>query len=69
MILKSIYWKITNYIGIGDKWVDDMLKVLLLLNADETVILAENGEDISNVLKAMENYCEKWEVDINCRKT
>ena len=39
------------------------------MHADDTVILAENEEGISNALKAMENYCEKWKLDINCKKT
>ncbi len=40
--------------------MDDLLKVLVLMYADDTVILAENGEPVSNAFKAMENYCEKW---------
>ncbi len=58
-----------NYISIGVKGVDDMLKVLVVMYAEDTVILAENEEGISNALKAMENYCEKWKLDINRKKT
>ncbi len=58
-----------NYVSIGDKWVDDMLKVLVLMYADDTVIPAEDEKDISNAHKDMENYCEKWKLDINYKKT
>ncbi len=58
-----------NYINIGDAWIDNMLKILVLMYADDTVILAESEAGVRNALKAMEMYCEKWKLDINCKKT
>ena len=58
-----------DFIKVGDEWIDTMMKVLVLMYADDTVILAEDERGISNALKAMEAYCDRWKLDINCRKT
>ena len=58
-----------NYIQFCDKWMDDMLRVLVLLYADDTVVLAQDENGIHNALTAMESYCEKWKLHINCKKT
>ena len=49
-----------NYVTIGDKWIDDMLKILVLMYADDTVELADSEAGIANAPKAMEIYCDKW---------
>ncbi len=46
-----------------------MFKVLVLMYADDTVILAEDETGINNALAAMGTYCDTWKLDINCRKT
>ena len=58
-----------DFVKIGDEWIATMLKVLVLMYADDTVILAEDERGISNALKAMETYCDRWKLDMNCRKT
>lgn len=49
--------------------MDDMLRVLVLLYADDTVVLPQDENGIHNALPAMKSYCEKWKLHINCKKT
>lgn len=46
-----------------------MLKFLVLMYGDDTVIVADSEEIIVNALKDMEKYCEEWKLDINSTKT
>ena len=42
---------------------------LLLLYADDTIVLAECPEDLQRALDILKIYCEFWGLDINVRKT
>ncbi len=42
-----------DFVKIGDEWIDTLIKVVVLMYADDTVILAEDERGISNALKAM----------------
>ncbi len=57
------------YIQLDVKWMNDMLRVLVMLYADDTEILAQDETGIRNALTAMKLYCEKWKLHINCKKT
>ena len=46
-----------------------MLELLVMMYADDTVIFANDESGMCNSLKAMEKYCDKWKLDINCKKT
>ncbi len=48
--------------------MDDMLRVLVLLYADDTVVLVQDKTAIRNALTAMELYCEQRKLHINCKK-
>ena len=58
-----------NYVTIGDKWIDDMLKILVLMYVDDTGVLVDSEAGIANAPKAMDIYFDKWKLDINCEKT
>lgn len=58
-----------DFIKINEAWIDCMLKVLVLMYADDSVILADSETRLNNALRAMEIYCDKWKLDINYRKT
>ena len=45
------------------------LKLFVLLYADDTVILAENADDLSKALKVYESYCNTWELTVNTFKS
>ena len=52
-----------------DDWLDVYLKVLVLMYADDTVILAESEQGIKNALKTLDNYCREWKLEVNSSKT
>ncbi len=56
-----------NYLKF-DKWLDEMLKVLVLIYADDTVIMADIETGLCNALRAMGKYCDKWKLEINFKK-
>lgn len=45
------------------------IKLLVLLYADDTVILAESGDDLQNALNEFECYCKEWKLNVNIDKT
>ena len=53
-----------------DKITDEDLFINLhsLLYADDTIILAENPEELQTALDALSNYCEKWKLRVNTEK-
>lgn len=46
-----------------------LLKLYVLLYADDTVILAETPDDLQKALYAMEDYCTEFKLHININKT
>ena len=46
-----------------------MLKLFLLLYADDIVIFAENENDLQHGLNLLANYCDKWKLQVNVNKT
>ena len=48
-----------------DSWVD----LLLLLYADDTIILAESAENLQKGLDGLQEYCDRWDLKVNINKT
>ena len=46
-----------------------MLKMFILLYADDTAICAESVEDLQRALNAMSQYCDQWDLRIDASKT
>ena len=46
-----------------------LAKLFILLYADDTVILSESAEDLQLGLKAYEEYCSIWKLEVNIAKT
>ena len=44
-------------------------KLLILLYADDTVILSESAEDLQAGLQTYEEYCNIWKLEVNTSKT
>ena len=59
--------------GITIDYADDdifvFLKLLILLYADDTVILAEDEAKLQNSLNYFLYYCNEWKLNINYKKT
>lgn len=45
------------------------LEIFVLLYADDTVIFADNYDEMQNALKVFENYCKMWKLSVNIGKT
>ena len=44
------------------------LRLLVLLYADDTVILSDNADDFQNCLNAFNDYCNEWHLHVNLSK-
>ena len=45
------------------------LKIFCLLYADDTLILAECAKDLQEALDSLDDYCNKWALNVNIDKT
>ena len=48
---------------------DVLLRLFVLLYADDTILLSESVEDLQEMLHTLENYCEQWQLTVNTSKT
>ena len=44
-------------------------QIPILMYADDVVILSENEEDLQHMLNLVNNWCQKWKMSINQKKT
>ena len=44
------------------------LQVLVLLYADDTILLAENANDLQNTINHFHEYCKQWKLKVNITK-
>ena len=58
-----------NHVKFDLENVDNMLRLVVLMYADDTVILANNPQKLKCAIKALESYCEEWQICVNCSKT
>jgi hypothetical protein len=56
-------------ISMSDTEINLMLKMFILLYADDTVICSESPEELQEALDAMADYCNKWQLKVNATKT
>ena len=57
----------TSHESDDEIWV--LAKLFILLYADDTVILSETADDLQLGLKAYEEYCTIWKLEVNIAKT
>ena len=58
-----------KYINLDDDRLDNFIKLLILMYADDTIILADTDKNLQLALKALQSYCDTWKLEINCSKT
>ena len=66
-----LYDKNCNGVNISYE-MDDVvifLKLLILLYADDTVLMTENHKDMQILLNFFSDYCNEWKLKINVEKT
>ena len=44
-------------------------KIGSLMFADDLLILSETREGLQNSLNKLSNYCDKWQLTVNCKRT
>jgi len=49
--------------------IEVLFRLFMLLYADDTVILAENAQELQSALDAMSEYCNVWGLKVNTTKT
>ena len=49
--------------------LDVFLKLLVLLYADDTVLMAENAIDLQQQLNVFKEYCKTWKLKVNVNKS
>ena len=54
--------------NMQDKDINVFINFFILLYADDTVIFAENAEDLQKGLSGIEEYCLKWNLKLNANK-
>lgn len=52
-----------------EKCALNYVKLLCLLYADDTVLLAESQEDLQLMIDAFSQYCYNWKLNVNISKT
>ena len=45
-----------------------MLKLFLLLYADDIILFANDKEKVQLSLNILENYCKRWKLKVNTKK-
>ena len=58
-----------NYAAFLNNDLEVMLKLYLLLYADDTVILTEDAAELQCALEGLYNYCNEWDLKVNTLKT
>ena len=56
-------------LSIENSEINVYLKLLILLYADDTVILAESSDDLQQSLNHLQEYCKIWKLTVNKIKT
>ena len=58
-----------KFLEFNDEQLDNFIKLLVLMYADDTIILADSESNMQVALKALQQYCDTWKLEINCSKT
>ena len=55
--------------GLSFENLNVYMKLFLLLYADDTVFFAESQQELQQILKLFEHYCNIWKLKVNISKT
>ena len=54
--------------NISDDVLDTYLKILILLYADDTVLISETVDGMQHMLNVFSDYCNTWKLHVNIDK-
>ncbi len=58
-----------NGIHISDGNAQQWLRLLVLLYADDTLIISDNPTDFQHAFDCFSNYCHDWKLTVNSAKS
>ena len=58
-----------NYLNFNDDLVNTYLRLLVVMYADDTVILCDSEQNMKEALVSLHRYCLEWKLKVNCSKT
>ena len=53
----------------GSPELDNFLKLLLVMYADDTILMSNSELGLQKAIDALHDYCNKWQLTVNCDKT
>jgi hypothetical protein len=56
-------------VSLDNETYDSMFNILMLLYADDTVLLANTPESLQKSLDVLSDYCAEWKLKVNVDKT
>ena len=66
--MKGIFQGLKKLDDDTQKELETFMRLYVLLYADDTIILAENAEDLQVALNGLSEYCKKWCLKVNTAK-
>ena len=57
-----------NCLNFDDDYINTYLKLLVLMYADDTIVLCDSEEKMKQALLALHNYCDDCKLKLNCDK-
>ena len=49
--------------------IESLMKIMVLMYADDTIILSDSAAGLQKALDALHTYCATWQLQVNCSKT
>ena len=61
--------KNNNFLNFEDETCNNFLKLMVLMYADDTIILSNSAAGLQKALNDLSKYCNKWKLAVNSDKT
>ncbi len=58
-----------NYLDFDNDLLNAYLRILVLMYADDTVLLCDSELNMTQTLTSLHTYCSEWKLNVNCSKT
>lgn len=58
-----------NNVDFGEDFLNSYLRLLVLMYADDTIIVCDSEEGMQQALTVLNLYCKQWKLQLNCNKT